>query len=190
MASMGDFFRLHLSPGFVGPWDQWLRSSIFATRQALGERWNACYMSAPIWRFTLAAGLVGPRAAQGILMPSVDRVGREFPLTLVRLFSGQVDVALTDQAATERFPALEEMALDTLSGDVSRDALSAQLASLSWPTASRGAESHVSLWSALLPDGLRRLSILGMPDAAMFRSFLDPTGAESSATDPAWVGRT
>ena len=186
---MGDFFRLHLSPDFVDPWDQWLRGSLFAARDSLGERWKICYMSAPIWRFTLPAGLVGPRAAQGILMPSVDRVGREFPLTLVRLFTGQIDVVLTDRSAVEWFPELEETALDTLSGDVTREALAAQLARLSWPAAQEGAASQVGLWSALLPEGLQTLSVRGMPDAMTFRNFLDPQGAWPSAIEPACGGR-
>ncbi len=186
---MGDFFGLHLPPGFIDPWDLWLRSSLHAARSALGERWKACYMSAPIWRFTLAAGLVGTRAAQGILMPSVDRVGREFPLTLVRLFRDQIDVPRTDQAAAEEFPLLEEMALDTLSGNVSRDALAAQLGCLTWPPAHRGAASQVSRWSALLPDGLRGISVRGMPDGTTFQWFLDPQGAQPSTIEPASEGR-
>ena len=182
---MGDFFRLNLSPDFVDPWDHWLRGSLFAARRALGERWQTCYMSAPIWRFTLPAGLVGPRAAQGILMPSVDRVGREFPLTLVRLFAGQIDVALTDRAAEEFFPALEETALDTLSGEVPRETLAAQLDRLSWPAAQKGAASQVGIWSALLPEGLQALSVRGMPDETTFRVFLDPQGAWPSAIESA-----
>ena len=39
-------------------------------------------MMAPIWRFALAPGVAGPLPMLGVMMPSVDRVGRQFPLTL------------------------------------------------------------------------------------------------------------
>ncbi len=83
MPALGDFFRLNPPPGFVPVWDAWLQAGLLAARAQLGDRWDACYMSAPIWRFSLAAGLAGPAPLLGVMMPSVDRVGRQFPLTLV-----------------------------------------------------------------------------------------------------------
>ena len=53
---------------------RWPRS-----RDALGEGWLETYLTAPVWRFALAAGCCGPAAA-GIWLPSVDRVGRYYPL--------------------------------------------------------------------------------------------------------------
>ena len=84
MPSAGDFFRLNAPPGFVRAWDGWLQQAMLEGQRALGPAWDDAYMSAPIWRFTLTAGLAGPHKAQGVLMPSVDRVGRRFPLTLMR----------------------------------------------------------------------------------------------------------
>jgi type VI secretion system ImpM family protein len=81
--ALGDFFRLNPPPGFVPVWDSWLQAGLLAAHAQLGDRWDACYMSAPIWRFSLAAGLAGPAPLLGVMMPSVDRVGRQFPLTLV-----------------------------------------------------------------------------------------------------------
>ncbi len=42
-------------------------------------------MEAPIWRFLLPAGACGAQAALGVWLPSVDRVGRQFPLALCAL---------------------------------------------------------------------------------------------------------
>ena len=52
-----------------------------ASRAALGDDWLAAWNVAPIWRFALPPGDCGPDAALGLWMPSVDRVGRQFPLT-------------------------------------------------------------------------------------------------------------
>ena len=53
-----------------------------ASRFALGEEWLAAWLEGPIWRFALSPGICGPDAALGLWLPSVDRTGRYFPLTL------------------------------------------------------------------------------------------------------------
>ncbi len=53
-----------------------------ASRRQLGEAWLPAYLVAPVWRFVLGRDTMGPHAVAGVLMPSVDRVGRYFPLVL------------------------------------------------------------------------------------------------------------
>jgi type VI secretion system protein ImpM len=120
MPSLGDFFRLGAPRSFCTPWDVWLQSLLTQTRADLGARWEDCYMSAPIWRFALAPGLAGPEAAMGVLMPSVDRVGRAFPLTLVRVGAG----------GAPDYATLEEIALSALDDTMSKDKLAQALADL------------------------------------------------------------
>jgi len=78
---LGDFVTRDLPVSFVTPWDGWLQAGMAATRDGLGEAWVDRFLTAPIWRFLLPAGCAGPAMA-GVLMPSVDRVGRSFPLTI------------------------------------------------------------------------------------------------------------
>lgn len=128
MPALGDFFRLALSPDFVTPWDRWLQAAMVEARARLGDDFQAAYMSAPIWRFTLPAGVAGRSAVSGVLMASVDQVGRLFPLTLARE-SGSGGDALADHAALLAVVTdLEEAALDALSDDLTRDGLAARLA--------------------------------------------------------------
>lgn len=82
LPSNGDFVSRRLPTTFVEPWDRWLQESIANSRDQLGERWLDIYLTSPVWRFTLASGAAGQSAWAGLLMPSVDRVGRYFPLTL------------------------------------------------------------------------------------------------------------
>ena len=130
MPALGDFFRLDLGAGFIEPWDGWLQGSIVAMRSLLAERWQGCFMSAPFWRFTLSAGLAGPEVMLGVLMASVDRVGRQFPLTLACALRGRPPVAESHFGAEATFRALEAIALDCLDDTMSRDRLYERLRAL------------------------------------------------------------
>ena len=79
----GDFLRRRVSDEFVSSWDAWLQLAIADSRSALGDRWLEVYLTSPIWRFALSARICGDAPVTGVLAPSVDRVGRYFPLTLV-----------------------------------------------------------------------------------------------------------
>jgi type VI secretion system protein ImpM len=133
MPALGDFFRIGLGPGFTDPWDGWLREAMAAARSALGARWQGCYLSAPIWRFTLAAGVAGPSPAMGILMPSVDRVGRQFPLTLALPLPDGAGPVAWHLAAGDCFARLEAVALDALEDGATRETLAAALGALAPP---------------------------------------------------------
>jgi type VI secretion system protein ImpM len=82
LPSLGDFVTRRLPAQFVQPWDLWLRESIAASQTQLSETWLDHYLTSPLWRFVLAPGIAGQTGWAGVLMPSVDRVGRYFPLTL------------------------------------------------------------------------------------------------------------
>jgi type VI secretion system protein ImpM len=82
LPARGDFVRLDLPGSFVQPWDAWLSAGVAAARAHLNDDWQAAWFEAPVWCFTLAGGVCGPDAAAGVLLPSLDRVGRLFPLTL------------------------------------------------------------------------------------------------------------
>lgn len=83
LPSQGDFVWRRLPAEFIRPWDAWLQRGLAGMRAELGdEAWLARYLVAPIRRFWLAPGLLGACGWIGLLMPSVDRVGRHFPLTI------------------------------------------------------------------------------------------------------------
>jgi type VI secretion system protein ImpM len=78
----GDFVRAGLQRGFIDPWDGWLQHMLSESRLLLGESWLPAWLEAPVWRFRLQPGICGPLPASGVFMPSIDRAGRHFPLTL------------------------------------------------------------------------------------------------------------
>lgn len=130
MPSVGDFFRINLPAGFVSAWDGWVQQTMLDVQAALGEAWDTRYMTAPIWRFSLAAGLAGPQKVLGVLMPSVDRVGRRFPLTLAAPMETPGPAQLDHFAEDGLFARLEDLALDALEDDMTREALETRLGTI------------------------------------------------------------
>ena len=168
----GDFIRSGLPPAVVGAWDGAMQALMLAGREALGQRWDDCYLGAAIWRFATAPGLLGPRAVAGIVMPSVDRVGRQFPLCLACELDGTAWQAF--RALAPVVERLESAALAMLEDDASPDALDAVLAALPAPVPERPAiRRHIG-------DGTALVSRSG-PEAAL---------ASLAAGDPASLWQT
>ena len=134
MPSLGDFFQLTPPTGFVRVWDDWLQTAMMTAQQRGGTSWDDQYMSAPIWRFTLAAGLAGPSKILGVLMPSVDRVGRRFPLSLMVGLEGDSPATLYHFDANETFEKLEDLALSALDDGMDRERLQAGFPGIDVPT--------------------------------------------------------
>ncbi|PHR89245.1 MAG: type VI secretion system-associated protein TagF [Blastopirellula sp.] len=129
----GDFFRLNPPTGFVQVWDDWIQRAMLGSQAAMGPDWDAAYMSAPIWRFSLSAGLAGPQKVMGVLMPSVDRVGRRFPLTLMAALPTPGPAQLDHFSEEVLFARLEDVALDALEDTMTRDGLEARLETVQPP---------------------------------------------------------
>ena len=133
LPSIGDFFRLGAPQGFVQVWDEWLQTSMLDAQARLGDRWDRLYMSMPIWRFSLAPGLAGGARVLGVLMPSVDRVGRRFPLTLMAPLQTPGQADLDHFGAEAVFVRLEDLALAALEHDMTREDLDAHLSQVKVP---------------------------------------------------------
>src|SRR4030095_1590521 len=90
-----------------------LGECLASSRTALGARWLDVYLTSPAWRCVCAAGACGPVPVIGVAAPSVDQVGRYFPLTLVAELPP--DVSLLAAASCGRFfEAAEQLVIETL----------------------------------------------------------------------------
>jgi len=117
LPSHGDFLRRRVSDHFVDAWDAWLRQCISKSQAALGDRWVDVYLTSPAWRFVAASGAIGPFPVIGLMVPSVDRVGRFFPLTLVAELPDDVSLVAAANASTPFFEAAERLLIDTLADE-------------------------------------------------------------------------
>ncbi|MEP5729420.1 MAG: type VI secretion system-associated protein TagF [Sulfitobacter sp.] len=133
MPNLGDFFHLNPPPGFVRGFDEWVQGAMRSSAQSAGEDWDTQYMSAPIWRFGFAAGLAGPSKIIGILMPSVDRVGRRFPLALMANVDGDGSIATDHMTSSATFDKLEDIALAALDDSMNKDQLARLLGEIDAP---------------------------------------------------------
>lgn len=182
LASRGDFVSRDLPPSFIQPWDQWLAAGLNASQQQLGNDWLQAYLVSPLWRFALAPGVCGPQAVVGVLMPSIDRVGRYFPLTVALTLEPAQDVGPW-LAVEDWFEQAEALMLDSLSAEARFEAFEVGLQSLALPEFEAAPEQDVagaSLWwgrgNAHIAPGLRRC--IGLPAAADFaRTLLGFEGA-------------
>jgi type VI secretion system protein ImpM len=114
---LGDFVSRRLPARFVETWDAWLQSALLESREHLGSKWLDIYLISPIWRFILSPGICGSTAWTGILMPSVDKVGRYFPLTLAVWIEDRAALPSLFVSAADWFDRLEQLALSALEDD-------------------------------------------------------------------------
>lgn len=136
LPSKGDFLSRRLPSGFIEVWDAWLQAGIAASRRDLGDAWANCFLGAPVWRFFTPARMVTERAWIGIVLPSMDRVGRHFPLTIAAgIAQSQLDAVATLDAANGWLASISSAALDALSPGGTAEALDARVAALPFPLA-------------------------------------------------------
>lgn len=113
--SMGDFVSRRLPKPVIDEWDKWLQECFLVSRERLSGAWLSLYLGMPMWRFCLPPSVLSNHTWLGVLVPSVDRVGRYFPLTLAcSVEGGYPNLAATFAAAAPWFASAEAAALEAL----------------------------------------------------------------------------
>jgi type VI secretion system protein ImpM len=172
LPSLGDFASRRLHHGFIEAWDHWLADGLATWREREPAAWLQRYLHSPSWRFVLAPGVLPAPVATGcwvgVLMPSVDRVGRYFPLTLA-LHRPTLPQSPAEAAALLRWlQQLNDVALDALDEDWDAEQLETALLRLGPPAApdADGATCSVSDAPAqTLLQGLTRQACWTYADA-------------------------
>ena len=171
MPHVGDFVSRRLPDDFIRAWDDWLQSGMTRARAELGAAWPARYLVAPVRRFWLAPGLIGDTGWAGVLMPSVDRVGRYFPLTIVAAVPDHGLAAVL--AASTWFRAIDAAGRKVLDVTFSADDLDAELAQVAplpvEPPVDRQAQQLAATW--LAPHRPQKISLWWCGDAAQAAPF-------------------
>jgi type VI secretion system protein ImpM len=152
LASHGDFLQRRLPPSFVAVWDAWLQAALRGSREQLGAAWLEAYLTGPLWRFALAPGVCDGQAWAGVLIPSVDRVGRHFPLVLAAATPGAPSLAAWMGDGAPWFEQLEDLALSSLDAGFDFERFDAALMAMDGlPPAQAQASSGPLGWQAAIP---------------------------------------
>lgn len=109
----GDFVARALPRPVVDAWHGWLEGAMAGAIDTLGADWLDIYLTCPVWRFALSPGLCGPTAVAGVMIPSVDKVGRYFPFAILHVAGGPA-TATRLAASAAWYDAVEELALGIL----------------------------------------------------------------------------
>lgn len=154
-----DFVASGLPQGVLGPWETWLQRELAQSRVRLDRGWTSAFLKAPLWRFW-AGPRVLSREVIGVLMPSVDGVGRYFPLTLLAAPpEGRRFAAAGTLFSAPIFDALEARALAALEPGGTLEALIEGLRALDLPLdAAEEADAAALFLSAPLGEGEQALA--------------------------------
>jgi type VI secretion system protein ImpM len=148
LPSKRDFIAIAAPREFLAVWEPWLQGGISASRMKLGPGWQEAFLRAPIWRFWLGAEICGG-AVLGALMPSVDGVGRYFPLTIFARADPGDDLPPPEmELYDEWLGGAEDLLLSALTEGASFDTLNEAFGALSGP--------RPAAQSPQVPDGLIR----------------------------------
>lgn len=119
----GDFIQRNLPPDFVSVWDEWLQHYIAGSQEQIGENWLEIYLTSPIWRFMLSEGAADSSSWVGIMLPSVDKIGRYFPLSIVTQIPPHLCALEFLLSNNSWLMNIEELAIQALDGDLTADDL-------------------------------------------------------------------
>jgi type VI secretion system protein ImpM len=172
LPARGDFVRGGLPEDFVAVWDGWCRGMLAASREMLGEGWKDAWMQAPVWQFLMPAGACGGRAALGVWLPGMDRVGRHFPFMVCALAAGVGEL----EAGGAWLDVAEAVAMSGVVEDAPHEGFAERLGAPVADTAVMG----VGWWTAGSPlVQPRRFEIAGLPPASFAGAMLcDPVLTE------------
>lgn len=179
LPGIGDFAHRRLPEAFRARWDQWLQTGLLRLRGSRDD-WTARYLDGPLWFFLLGTEVAGQCAWLGVLMPSVDGVGRYFPFTLAveldDLPGAAADPADPAHARLQRWWALAaQAALAGLEQDLDAVGFDALLARLFVPA------------NGAAPDG--GATPVQLPLAGQSHWWTDPARPEGSPMTAAGLPR-
>jgi len=124
----GDFIQRNVNAEFIQVWDSWLQNVITNSKEVLNEQWLNYYLVSPIWRFYLP--LQNNTAYCGLMLPSVDKVGRYFPFAII----SQVDISVPPQTLIlnneKWFDDAEEIAMRALDENIDFEQLNLAIDSI------------------------------------------------------------
>ncbi len=126
-----DFVTHHLPESFIEHWHHWLQSCLSISQEQMGDDWLNQYIVSPVWHFALMPSIAHEKSIVGVMIPSVDQVGRYFPSIVAH--AGDHDIWSAYINGSDWFDAAEQVALSSLADEASYSQLIGDLETLSPP---------------------------------------------------------
>ena len=146
-----DFIAVEASRAFLLVWEAWLQGGLKASMHSLGDAWRPSFLKAPIWRFWLGSEICG-QTVMGAFMPSIDGIGRYFPLSVfAHAADGELVPPPEFDQQTPWFSDVEDLLLSALDHDATVEALTDRLNAL--PPVSDRLPPFASRDASMLTDG-------------------------------------
>ncbi|MBP1853455.1 type VI secretion system-associated protein TagF [Rhizobium halophytocola] len=194
LPSRGDFISDALERDLIEVVDGWLQDGMQAAASHFGPRWSQVFTRSPPWRFIVEKRVWGPCTYAGVIIPSRDRVGRDYPLLMIAKLHGFDDHPRTLYGDLPWFTAVEGLAESSRARDFDLDHFIEQVRRLRLPRPAdderageaTGQEPTSLIW-CIEPDtgrprGIRVKGSLGAND--FLRLFQDAEGEkEKQAAD-------
>jgi type VI secretion system protein ImpM len=186
LPARGDFVRENLPRDFAEAWDVWWQRGLAETQQRPPDEWREAWLEAPVWRFVLPPGLCGASGVLGLWMPSVDKAGRFFPLTIAATAAS--DWAPQAGPLMRFLDEAEEAGRDALDQDLSPTDLldrvqAAFLDDEAPETAPELATGQATWWTEGGPRVAARLeTAAALPEGSGFATLIDDSWGEVQPT--------
>lgn len=81
----GDFVSHRFPHALQLFWDQWIRTGLARMQEERPDEWRGRFARGPIWNFVIPPSSAIDMVQIGIFSPSVDRVGRLYPLCISQM---------------------------------------------------------------------------------------------------------
>ncbi len=186
LPGVGDFAHRRMPHALRTRWDDWLHDGLGDLRAHHAD-WIEHYLTAPVWGFLLGPGVAGDSAWIGAMAPSVDRVGRYYPITVFAPLPASAESpaawwlaahhllmqALEDDADAAHFERLIVNTLSSAAPDL--QGASANGLSPCLPGVGRTAWTPASK-----PQGDAAMTIDGLPQGPVFELLFDMHPAAAS----------
>lgn len=151
LPGLGDFVGRRMPHAFGSDWDHWLRSGLEQLRNESPDQWEQRFVQSPLW-FFVAPALVTGKPTCGVVAPSMDRVGRYYPITILAMADEVDGVFASDADLALFFAAARAAVIDARRLPLSAEGVESRLSDLVWPFVGKAEPPKNSLISDLLAD--------------------------------------
>lgn len=121
----GDFISRHVPHAIEQSFTQWLEAGLAETKERFQQQWLDYFLTSPVWNFAID-GSDSEQMIVGTMMPSMDKVGRYYPLIVLQTINQDsgLNVSLLEEVETLMLSTLDKgveqeqfiEALDKLNG--------------------------------------------------------------------------